>query len=75
METADAVDFKPQGFEDGIAEWTEPGTLEDVFGKRTAALTFSSKVGLTSGSDPGAMHRCGSDRGQEKAAVCPRCLL
>ena len=56
MDTADDVDFELQGFEDGTAERSEPGMHEDVFGKRTDALTFSAKVVFTSGSERDAMH-------------------
>ena len=35
MDTADDVDFEPLGFEDGIAERTEPGMFEDVIGTPT----------------------------------------
>ena len=55
MGTVDDIDFEPEGFEDGSAQRIEPCMSEDVVGKAAAALTFSGKVVLTSGSDPGAM--------------------
>ena len=58
MDTADDVDFEPDGLEGGTAERTERGTLEDVFGKRKAALTLR-RSSLLQDQTPGAVHRCG----------------